>query len=61
MSIPIKLNGTPGVGGAGSLVIPGADLHLYAPLSLYVQASVIDAGSPYGLALSPGLELRAVE
>jgi hypothetical protein len=59
--IPIQLGGPPGVAGAGTLVIPGADLVPYAPLTIYLQASIIDAGSPYGVALTPALELRAVE
>jgi hypothetical protein len=61
VAIAIRLGGSPGLAGAGTIVVPGADLVPYAPLSLYVQASIQDAGSRYGLALSAALELRAVD
>jgi hypothetical protein len=54
---PLSLQGTPGVPGAGEITLPVGSLRDFPGLVLNLQALVIDPGSPYGLALTNGLEL----
>jgi hypothetical protein len=60
MLAPLTLQGSPGVPGAGSLIIPGADVSSYGALTLYLQGSFLDAGHPLGLTLSNAIQMSVV-
>lgn len=54
-SIRVKLGGSPGVAGVGSLNLGGPDVSALAGLDLYLQGLFFDAGACQGVALSNGL------
>jgi len=54
---PIAFGGTSGLAGDGSLTINGIDVSSYAPLTLYLQATIIDAGAVKGVSLTKGVEM----
>jgi hypothetical protein len=54
---PIAFGGTPGVPGDGSVTISSVDMSSYAPLTLFLQGTMIDAGAPKGVSMTKGLEM----
>lgn len=55
--LPIGLGGTAGVAGAGTLTIAGDDVSGLAPLTIYLQAMLIDPGAVRGISLTNALEM----
>ena len=55
--IPIKLGGTKGVAGAGSLSLPAGDLSFAAGFTFYLQTLFIDSAAVGNVSLSNGLRL----
>lgn len=54
--IPAVLGGLPGAVGAGDFTLTYTAPLGFAGIAVYVQAAVIDPGSPYGFSLTQGLE-----
>lgn len=54
---PIAFGGTPGVPGDGSLTFNSIDMSSYAPLTLFLQGTMIDAGAPKGVSMTKGIEM----
>jgi Tol biopolymer transport system component len=56
--IPIRLFGAAGVGGAGSLTIPGINVENLGEISIFLQATLIDAHAIKGVSMTNALELE---
>jgi hypothetical protein len=54
---PFVLGGQAGVAGDGTLTLNGIDVSAYAPLTLYLQATIVDPGGPKGVSMTKALEL----
>lgn len=61
VTVPIRLNGTPGVPGAGFLDVPGSSVNAYSGLVLFMQVSLADAGAIHGVSLTNGCEVMIVQ
>jgi len=55
--LTIRLDGTPGAAGEGGLALDAVDVSDLAPLSIYLQATMLDAGAPFGISLSNALQM----
>ncbi len=55
--LPITLGGTAGVAGDGSLSLGGDDLSALAPLTVYVQATLLDSAAPRNFSMTNALQL----
>lgn len=55
--LPLAFGGTPGTPGDGSLTLNSVDVSGYAPLTLYLQATILDAGAVKGVAMTKGVEM----
>ena len=54
---PIVVGGTPGVPGDGSVTINSVDMSSFAPLTLFLQGTMIDAGGPKGVSMTKGIQM----
>lgn len=57
-TVPIRLGGTAGVPGAGTLDVLGGNVARFAPLTIYVQCGLADLGAPAGISLTNGLSVQ---
>ena len=54
---PLLFGGTPGLAGDGSVTINSVDVSSYAPLTLFLQGTMIDAGAPKGVSMTKGIQM----
>jgi hypothetical protein len=54
---PLAFGGTPGTPGDGSVTLNGVDVSSYAPLTLFLQGTMIDAGAAKGVSMTKGIEM----
>jgi len=57
LALPIQLGGTAGTAGDGTLDIQGVDVSAFAPLTIYLQATILDAGAIRRIALTNALQM----
>lgn len=56
--LPVALGGAAGVGGAGALTLPGADLSAYDGTTLYLQLLLVDPAAVRGVSMTNGMEMH---
>jgi len=57
VALPVQLGGNAGTPGDGSLDISGVDVSAFAPLTIYLQATLLDAGAVHKIALTNALQM----
>jgi hypothetical protein len=57
IALPVVLDGTAGVPGDGSFDVAGADVSAFAPLTLYLQATLLDAGAVRKISITNALQM----
>ena len=57
LALPIQLGGIAGMAGDGSLTIVGTDVSAFAPLTVYLQATLLDSAAIRGISLTNALQM----
>ena len=61
LALPIQLDGTPGIAGDGSFDFVGLDVSSFAPLTLYLQATLLDPGALRDISLTNALQMDVTQ
>jgi hypothetical protein len=56
-ALPVQLDGTAGAAGGGSITFTGVDLSAFAPLTMYLQGTLLDAAAIRGISMTNALQL----